>query len=135
MHERIHTTIEREVGPQPVQDDVLCVELTGRHPHGVMPNVPQDLEERFWHVHVVNQAEPDYDLEAYRHSKSHTVEARFARELLHQMDEESDPEKRAILKEALYMGLDALTLGKVFVRETGFLAAEDEEDDNENSAD
>lgn len=128
MHERMHEAIERAIGTQSPKGDVLHIRLTGRHPRGIEPSLPLDLEERFGHVSMENRTEPDYDLDTYRQGKGQTVDARFAREILLQLDEESDPQKRAVLKEALYLGLDALTRGQVIIRKLSFSEEEDLED-------
>lgn len=99
-------------------DDIVYVQLVGRYPSAIPPNLPDDfLADAYWHVRIVNFAEPDYDLEGYRSGNARTVEARFARELLNRWDATQDPIERAQLREALYLGLDALVHGQVNVRE------------------
>jgi DNA repair exonuclease SbcCD nuclease subunit len=115
MTERVLEEV-RQAGAQP--EDILYIRLTGRHPPGVIPDISNDSPlDRYWHVCIVNAAEPDYDLEAYCRGEERTVDARFARELLRRLDETTDAQERATLKEALYLGLDALIQGRITVRE------------------
>ena len=56
---------------------------------------------------------PDYDLAAYRAGEGRTTEERFAKELLAQLDAETDPQARAVVERALHYGLDAFKLRDV----------------------
>ena len=115
MENRIRESMQQEGARQ---DDIMYIELMGRHPPSISPDFPKEfLTDYFWHVRVVNATEPDYDLEAYRARDARTVDARFAREILRRLEASGDPEERAQLKEALYLGLDALIQGRITVRE------------------
>jgi DNA repair exonuclease SbcCD nuclease subunit len=95
------------VGPR----DFVVADLRGRIPPGVAPEIPAEaFSERAGHVELrLAGLIPDYDLESYRSGESSpTTETRFARRLLDALEATDDPEERALLREALYLGLDAL---------------------------
>lgn len=115
IKERIHRELQKK---EAHSEDILYIELIGRYPPAVQPNFTQEfLADSFFHVRSVSTAEPDYDLEGYRKGWAKTVEARFAREFLSRLENTRDHLERAKLREALYLGLDALVRGQITVRE------------------
>lgn len=95
--------------------DLATVRIAGRLGAGVRWNGPgSDLRDRAFHLRFdTTGMRPDYDLGSYRSREPKTTEERFARELLAQIDGESDPARRATLERALYHGLDAFKLREV----------------------
>lgn len=95
--------------------DFVTVRLAGRLGAGVRWSGPgTDLRDRAFHMRFDTAGvRPDYDLGGYRGREPKTTEERFARELLAQIDAESDPARRAVLERALYHGLDAFKLREV----------------------
>jgi hypothetical protein len=95
--------------------DLVSVRLSGRLGAGVRWTAPgSDLRDRAFHLRFDRGGlRPDYDLGAYRSREPKTTEDRFARELLAQIDAESDAARRAMLERALYHGLDAFKLRDV----------------------
>jgi len=95
--------------------DLATVRLAGRLGAGVRWTGPgSDLRDRAFHMRFdTTGVRPDYDLGSYRAREPKTTEERFARELLAQIDGESDPARRATLERALYHGLDAFKLREV----------------------
>jgi len=82
----------------------------------------EDVGERVWFfLPDATALRPAYDLEAYRRGEPLTTEERFARSLLVEIEDEKDPETRAMLEAALYYGLDALRLRSVAPRYEGAL--------------
>jgi DNA repair exonuclease SbcCD nuclease subunit len=100
------------------KQDQVFVHVTGRYPHGLEPPALEPmLADRYFHLRVVWDALPDYDLKSLTGGQARTVEARFAQELAARLEGAEDDDQRAVLEEALYMGLDAVTQGRVLVRE------------------
>lgn len=97
------------------ESDLATVRLAGRLSAGVRWSAPgSDLRERAFHLRFdVSGLRPDYDLAGYRAREPKTTEERFVRELLAQIDAETEPAKRAVLERALYHGLDAFKLREV----------------------
>jgi hypothetical protein len=95
--------------------DLATVRLSGRLGPGVRWAGPgSDLRARAFHLRFETAGlRPDYDLASYRSRDPRTTEERFVRELLAQIDAESDPARRATLERALYHGLDAFKLREV----------------------
>lgn len=95
--------------------DLATIRLAGRLGAGVRWTGPgSDLRDRAFHMRFdTTGVRPDYDLGSYRAREPKTTEERFARELLAQIDAESDPARRATLERALYHGLDAFKLREV----------------------
>ncbi|MHC4457767.1 MAG: metallophosphoesterase family protein [Planctomycetota bacterium] len=115
MERRIRTSVNQSGAGN---DDIVYVQLVGQYPPAIPPALPNDfLIDVHWHVHMVNMFEPDYDFEGYLSGEAKTVEARYARELLTRLEVTQDPKERAILREALHLGLDALIRGQVVLRE------------------
>lgn len=115
MEQRIEKSVNQSGAGE---DDIVYVQLTGRYPPGIPPDFPDDfLTDSYWHVRIECFADPDYDLEGYRSENAKTVEARFAREILSRLDATEDRKEYAQLREALYLGLDAIVRGKINVRE------------------
>jgi len=96
-------------------EDIVTVRLTGRLTRGVRFDEPgPELRARAFFLRFdKRRLKPDYNLEAYRVGEPTTTEERFARQLLGQLDQEADPEKRAVIESALYYGLDAFRLREV----------------------
>jgi DNA repair exonuclease SbcCD nuclease subunit len=97
------------------KDDLALVVLTGRSRPRVdlAPQACVDPAKAFWARVDATAVRPDYDLDAYRRGEGRTTEEKFARSLLAELDAENDPERRRVLEEALYYGLDALNTGGV----------------------
>ena len=95
--------------------DFAVVRLNGRLPAGVRWSAPgADLRQRAFHLRIdASQLRPEHDLDVYRTAEPRTTEDRFARELLSQLDAETDPVKRQMIERALYHGLDAFKLREV----------------------
>src|SRR5439155_21181854 len=70
----------------------------------------------FWVRIDASAVRPDYDLDAYRRGEGRTTEEKFARSLLAEIDASTDVERKRVLEEALYYGLDALHMGDVAPR-------------------
>jgi DNA repair exonuclease SbcCD nuclease subunit len=103
---------------EPSPEDLVFVRLTGRVAPGIDARIPEGtLEDRYFHIAFdLSLLKPDYNVERYREEKIRTTEARFAREMLAHIDAESDPQRRRLLENALYYGLDALTQKEVVPR-------------------
>ena len=103
---------------EPTADDMVQVRLTGRVAPGIDIRLPEGLfEDRYFHVSFdTSSLKPDYNLDRYREERLRTTEARFAREMLRRIEAETDPERRRILENALYYGLDALIQKEVSPR-------------------
>ncbi len=76
------------------------------------------LEQRVkaFYVEVKNDTYPGYDLDALIKDEQKSIVGIFTAKLLEQLDHERDPDKKAILERALYIGLDALEGRKVISR-------------------
>ena len=95
--------------------DLVTVRLVGRLPRGVRYGAPgPEVLGRAYHVRVdLRAVRPDYDLDPYRSAEPRTTEDKFARALLERLDQETDPQQRALVESALYYGLDAFRLREV----------------------
>lgn len=95
--------------------DLVQVRLSGRLDAGVRWSQPgHDLRTRAFHLRFdASGLRPDHDLAAYRNGEGRTTEERFARQLLAEIDAETNPEQRAAMERALYYGLDAFRLREV----------------------
>jgi len=103
--------------------DLVVARYVGRPLPGIeaVPRA-EDVGERVWFfLPDATALRPAYDLEAYRRGEPVTTEERFARSLLVEIEDEKDPETRAMLEAALYYGLDALRLRSVAPRYEGAL--------------
>jgi DNA repair protein SbcD/Mre11 len=102
----------------PSPSDLVHIRLTGRVAPGIDARLPEGLfEDRYFHVSFdATLLKPDYNLDRYREEKLRTTEARFAREMLKRIDQETDPARRRLLENALYYGLDALVQKEVSPR-------------------
>lgn len=100
------------------KDDLVIVTLTGRTRPGLdlRPKADDEAARWFWLKIDASGLRPDYDLSIYRRGEPRTTEERFARSLLDEMDQTSDPARKRVLEAALYYGLDALKLGDVAPR-------------------
>jgi hypothetical protein len=96
-------------------EDIATVRLRGRLVRGVRYGGPGPaLRDRLFHLRLdLREVRPDYDLEAYRGGEGATTEDRFARTLLDDLDRETDPARRAVIRDALDYGLDAFKLREV----------------------
>lgn len=103
---------------EPGPDDMVHLRLVGRIAPGIDARLPEGaFEDRFFHISVdSSRLKPDYDLDHYREERLSTTEARFAREMLRRIDQESDPARKRLLENALYYGLDALVQKEVAPR-------------------
>ncbi len=95
--------------------DFVAVKLVGRFGPGVRwSGAGGELTSRVFHLRTdLTDVRPDHDLAAYRTGDGKTTEERFARELLAQLDAETDPAQRAVIERALAYGLDAFRLREV----------------------
>jgi DNA repair exonuclease SbcCD nuclease subunit len=95
--------------------DLAAVRLSGRLGPGVRWTSPgAELRDRVFFMRFdTSGVRPDYDLASYRARDPKTTEERFARDLLEQIDAETDEARRATLEHALYHGLDAFKLREV----------------------
>jgi len=101
-------------------DDIVYVQVNGRLPPGVEVTTPKDFLSEYFHVRVdYSGLEPEYNLEEYLRDDivARTTEARFVRRMWERLQRERDAERKMILQQALYYGLDALRLGKVVQRD------------------
>ncbi len=100
------------------RNDLLLVEVTGRLPRGIDASIPEQfLEDRFFHLAFdTSGLKPDYDLEVYLRAGHRSTESRFVQEMTSRIDGEPDAERRSILENALYYGLDALIQKEVVPR-------------------
>lgn len=92
--------------------DMVIATLTGLRPAARPPVEPEWLASEFFHVRVLDLTEPDYDLKAVLSRPPTSVEVLFVQKLL----KAAPPGKerpRAVVREALQLGLDALTQGAV----------------------
>ncbi len=101
-------------------EDMLYLRLTGRFPPGTRPELPAGfLQDKCFHVKIdTRNVLPGYDLDAYvrEPSKMETVEGTFVRYLKDRLSEETDPEKRRIIENAIWYGLDAMIQKEVSPR-------------------
>jgi hypothetical protein len=114
--DHVDRRVLKAMGDAGVRDeDIVTVRLSGRLARGVRFSGPgPELKARAFYLRFdLKRLKPDYDLEAYRAGDPGTTEERFARELLVQLDRETDPERRAVIESALYYGLDAFRLREV----------------------
>jgi hypothetical protein len=114
--EQVDRRVQRaldEVGA--TERDIVTVRLHGRLQRGVRYAGPgSEIAARAFHLRIdLRGVRPDYDLAAYRKGDGSTTEERFARTLLAQLDQETDPVKKAQIESALYYGLDAFKLRDV----------------------
>ena len=110
---------EALLAKEPAPEDLVQIRLAGRIAPGIDPRMPEGVfEDRYFHVSLdLSRLKPDYNLERYRDERLKTTEARFAREMLAQIDDaELDPARRRLLENALYYGLDALIQKEVSPR-------------------
>jgi hypothetical protein len=102
--------------------DLVCLALRGRLARGVDFAPGPRLNERFFHAVADDSAvEPDYtiDFEAdlpQEPGLAATCEEVFRWKMLALWREATSDEERARIKEALFYGLDALTLGEIHLR-------------------
>ncbi|MGH7730048.1 MAG: metallophosphoesterase family protein [Candidatus Eiseniibacteriota bacterium] len=114
--EQVERRIQRALDDAGVRaEDIVTVRMAGRVARGVRFAAPgaELLGRAFYLRFDVRRLRPDYDLEVYRVGGAGTTEERFARVLLEQREQESDPERRALIESALYYGLDAFKLREV----------------------
>ena len=100
------------------EEDLVLAEVRGRLPRGIHPSIPPEfLADRYFHVEFdTSGVKPDYDLDVYLRSPPSSTEGRFVREMKDRIDEETDRDRRKILENALYYGLDALVQKEVSPR-------------------
>jgi len=114
--EQVERGVQRALNDAGVRDeDIATVRLAGRVARGVRFTAPgPELRARAFHLRFdLGRLRPDYDLDVYRVGEAGTTEERFARALLEQHEQESDPAQRAVIESALYYGLDAFKLREV----------------------
>jgi exonuclease SbcD len=88
---------------------------------GIDPGVEIDtayLEQaaEAFHIEVKNSTFTGYDLEAIMAEGQNSIMGAFVARLMERLDKEADPERKAVLERALYIGLDALSGRKVVGR-------------------
>jgi len=91
------------------EKDIIRVKLVGRFPPQTRPRLGQsDLATRYFHFQTdARGVLPDYDLdEIEKEGESGTVEARFVARMRERI-EKAPESRRALLRMALYLGLDA----------------------------
>ena len=103
------------------QRDILHITLLGRIARGVKFDPRQALAERFFHVAIHDATEPDYavDLAAPLPTEpglAATSEELFVWRMRKLYQQAATDEERSKTREALYYGLDALTLGEIHLR-------------------
>ncbi|HUT33697.1 MAG TPA: metallophosphoesterase [Planctomycetota bacterium] len=102
--------------------DLIHLTLHGRIARGVPLDLRQPLAERFFHAVVDDsQVEPDYAVDlsapdAKEPGLAATSEDLFVWRMRQLYRQTPSEDERARIKEALYYGLDALTLGEVHLR-------------------
>ncbi len=114
--EQVERRVQRALDDAGVrEEDIVTVRLAGRVARGVRFTAPgPDLRGRAFHLRFdLRGLRPDYDLDVYRVGEAGTTEERFARALLEQHEQETDPGQRAVIESALYYGLDAFKLREV----------------------
>lgn len=113
--EQVDRRIEKALDDAAVAErDLAVVRLSGRLSKDVRYRPAPKLQERLFHLRVdPRRLRPDYDLDVYRDKEPGTTEERFARSLLERLDQERDPDQRALVESALYYGLDAFRLHEV----------------------
>ena len=104
------------------QKDIVYVALRGRLARGVAFDPGVSLAERFFHAAVDDSAmEPDYDVNfdtepTEEPGLAATSGEVFRWRMLKLYRSAASDEERARIKEALFYGLDALTLGEIHLR-------------------
>jgi len=118
--EAVRALIERRVAEVTTDArDMVSIQVHGRFPPGNVLELPPDfLQDRYFHTAIdTSGVRPDYDLTAYSDTgPAASVEAQFVRELTAAIEADSDPDRRAVLEDALYYGLDALVQQSISVR-------------------
>jgi hypothetical protein len=108
------TARERTMLALEAADASLCDLVVAHYVGTPLPGVdvvprPEEFGERVWFFAAdAARVRPAYDLASYRRGEPRTTEERFARSLLVEIEDEKNPERRALLEAALYYGLDAL---------------------------
>ena len=89
--------------------------LSGRFPPGNEVNIPEDfLRDDYFHVAFdESNIQPDYDIQKYLSETTGTIESIFVKELSAMIENISDKEEKREIEDAIYYGLDALTLKSV----------------------
>jgi len=117
-----HRLEELLAARQAGERDLVHLTLRGRLARGIQFNPQADLRERSFHATVDETAvEPDYavDFDAELPDEpglAATSEEVFRWKMLKLCGEEASEEGRALIKEALFYGLDALTLDEIHLR-------------------
>ena len=112
----IQNHVRKEVSQETERpEDMVVVHLTGRVPRGIHADIAADTLARYYHAVVdTSETRPDYDLEAL--SRDPGTEGAYVSEVRRRLNEEQDPERKHIIENALYYGLDALLEKKVVPR-------------------
>lgn len=92
--------------------DIVTITLAGLRPAARPPLEPEWLASEFFHVRVHDLTQPDYDLKGILRRPPTSVEVLFAQKLL-KRGAPGKERPRAVVREALELGLDALTEGAV----------------------
>jgi len=114
--EQVERRIQRALDDAGVrEEDIVSARLVGRIGRGVRFAAPgPELRARAFHMRLdLRRLRPDYDIDVYRVGEAGTTEERFARALLEEHEQETDPARRAVIESALYYGLDAFRLREV----------------------
>jgi len=102
--------------------DIVHLTLVGRTTPGVVFDPAAALAERFFHAVVdASRVEPDYDIDFKAEvpeepDSTATSEQLFRWKMVKLYQECDDEAQRAIIREALFYGLDALKTGRVHLR-------------------
>ncbi len=105
--------------------DLWAVSLTGvvdPELHLELPVIEREAGEGFFFVRLIADYKPAYDLESLGDSRRGTLEARFVREMLSQIEgagKAGDVGAAQIAQDALFYGLDALRQGRILLRKGG----------------
>ncbi len=99
--------------------DLVFLRAVGLVPPDLSVDLGEEAAGSSFHVVLdASEVRPNYDIEEILRGDSgaDTLEARFVRALVEEMDAERDPRRKRLLEEAIGYGLDALRLGKVRMR-------------------
>lgn len=100
--------------------DILLLNLEGFYPVGAeVLTVTEQMKEEYFHLRTIDRTRPNY-LETLSHRN--IIESKFAGILGNlrnevESEKERDPEKLAVIADALYFGLEAIREGKVSIRD------------------
>lgn len=106
--EKLIDHLKRSLQEECQEEDIVRVVIEGRRAKLLKLNPERDLpflESMVFHWEVKDNSRPDYELEEIK--KEESTRGRFVERLLEQYHQEEGEEKRRLLMDALYLGLDA----------------------------